>query len=184
MEKILATVVLVTLVITGYIVYKSRLENDTSLEDGSSWTASVVKSKPDPNIPVLVSTLSGSSSPKTIIKKPENKNKLNLNGTQYRLIEFNNSRVSLEKPYTILFNNGNISGRICNTYNGEYSINSNKLYATKIISTKMACVGEAQTLEDSLFKLVNEGALITQDREFLTLQSASGSTMVFNIYMD
>ena len=62
MEKILAAVVLITLLITGYIVYNSRYENSDFLEDGSSRAASVVKSRPDPSIPVLVSTLPAGAS--------------------------------------------------------------------------------------------------------------------------
>jgi hypothetical protein len=57
MSKIFSTIVLITIAIAGYIVYASQKDVENTLEDGSSYTANVARSRPDPQIPVEVSRL-------------------------------------------------------------------------------------------------------------------------------
>lgn len=57
MDKLFALIVIFTIALAGYIVYISSRNSGDVLENGSSYTANVVYSKPDPSIPVQVSTL-------------------------------------------------------------------------------------------------------------------------------
>lgn len=57
MSKLFTFIVLTTMLLAGYIVYVSQRDTENVLEDGSSYTANVARSRPDPQIPVEVSRL-------------------------------------------------------------------------------------------------------------------------------
>lgn len=55
------------------------------------------------------------------------------------------------------FNETQISGRMCNIYNGKYLSNGMMFVALDVISTKMACVGDVGTIENAFFDGLRNG---------------------------
>lgn len=103
----------------------------------------------------------------------------NLNNHTYRLTSYNGATIASDQNYTLVFNDGKISAKFCNTMNGSYSLKSGVVSAS-LMSTLMACSdANLMTMESSFGAALQEGVTITGDKDTLTLKSKTGTTFVF-----
>lgn len=104
------------------------------------------------------------------------KEKIELNGKYWKLVELNNLPVKPEnrEPFVTFYNdenrvNGNNS---CNTFNGKYEIdNGNKIKFSQFMMTRMACIDNniedkfMKTLEVTESYILSADALVFRDSE-------------------
>ncbi|ACK67728.1 protein of unknown function DUF306 Meta and HslJ [Rippkaea orientalis PCC 8801] len=81
-----------------------------------------------------------------------------LDGTQWQLVDWNESLTLGDKPITLAFDEKAISGSTgCNRYNAGYQMTEDTLILSPIASTRMACP-EPLMNQESVFLKVLEGA--------------------------
>ena len=69
------------------------------------------------------------------------------------ITEFKNGAISLN------FSTDRISGRVCNSYGGDYTFNGFSVMAEQVAATKMACLeGNVMLVEDAFFATLGSGA--------------------------
>lgn len=76
-----------------------------------------------------------------------------LANTQWTVWQVNGRPVRTERPLTVNFTADRVEGKVCNGYGGDYRMTGNQLTVGRVMSTRMACIGPAQTAETVLFRL-------------------------------
>lgn len=69
-----------------------------------------------------------------------------LAGTKWNIQSFDDKSAT---GATISFENDTLSARVCNIFNGSYSVADNKFLVGPMMSTKMACMGDLATYESA-----------------------------------
>ena len=83
-----------------------------------------------------------------------------LNGSNWRIAAVGGGPVSLPRPATIAFDEDRVSGSAgCNRFSGRYSIQAGRLSAPRLTMTRMACTGDAGSVEAALTDLLNESVM-------------------------
>lgn len=99
-----------------------------------------------------------------------------LDGREFGLRSLNGEAVNGE--YLIIFGDGKLSTKFCNTINGSYSIDDNGKMSGTLISTLMACLdGESSKLEP---KFAIDGATVKVDGDSFTLTTKNNDIFVWH----
>jgi heat shock protein HslJ len=76
----------------------------------------------------------------------------------------------------ISFDEGAVSGMICNSFNGAYSIDEQgRMFAKNIAATKKYCEGDLMTAETEFFKALDKGVTVASTEDGVTLTSEQGT---------
>lgn len=99
-----------------------------------------------------------------------------LDGTSWRVANIDGTRARFS---TIAFAEGRLSGRACNSFNGTYRVEGDRLIPGPIMSTKMACEGPRNTEEAALLGALR-GPLTIRERDNgrMVLVGANGKRIV------
>ena len=93
---------------------------------------------------------------------------------RYELVTFNNEAVPVAGDVAIEIafgENMHVSGKACNRFNGNSSIENGVLKAPHLASTRMFCAEEkVNQLETALFGMLSTGAKVTIDGDKLILR--------------
>lgn len=75
-----------------------------------------------------------------------------------------------------------LSGRICNSYSGQFEVKGDTLTARNVASTMMLCVDESlNRLEGTLHQMLNKGVKVEAKGRTLTL-TGDGHELVFELF--
>lgn len=109
---------------------------------------------------------------------------VDLDGTQYRLMSFNEYTFADETAYTVSFKNNDISAKFCNGLGGNYSTKGNFIQSSTLVSTMMYCETPEKLMdaEQAFTKMMKAGAEYTMGDGTLTIQKP-GTTFVFTSRM-
>lgn len=108
--------------------------------------------------------------------KPENP----LVGSDWMLVALDGSPVAADSKASLTFAsqtsvNGNGG---CNNFVGGVTLAGDSLAFGNLASTRMACMGEAMTLETRYFEALSQVTSYQQEGDRLLLMGASGSVLV------
>ena len=100
-----------------------------------------------------------------------------LEGTHWRVAAIDGRQTPVDGEYRIEFSGGRISGRFgCNRWGGTYAVAGETLTSSQIISTKMACLGQAMMFETQGLSVLNQPVRLALARgQKLTLTNGAGS---------
>lgn len=132
----------------------------------------------------LVSALSNAG---TVQKTTEtNTSVTEIKGSEFRLVSFNDTQISQDQNFTLTFGDEYLSAGFCNTMNGAYSIQDNKITASQLISTLMFCgtPDNLMDMEASFGRIMSEGVVFSFENSELTLIGADGTTMKYVLFLD
>mgnify|MGYP001559244649 CR=1 FL=1 len=171
MDKLFVSIVLITALIAGYIVYDTS--KDVGIEmDRQMQTAGAIWNKATAT-PVVVESSDTEKPAQTqgeTLKKTPNGN--------YVITQVNGKRVGDDSKYTLLITDTKISGRICNSFSGSYSLSGNIIVSGPLASTKMACIGEAGDYENIFFLAITSKPAFQDQNDQMTL-TGGGNILVF-----
>ena len=163
------SIVLLTALIAGYIVYDTSKDVEIEM-DMQAMAVSAFSSKATTSQAVL--EVAAPNNPETTTLKTTKK----LNGN-YILSGVNGKNITTD-TYTLLVTDTKISGRICNSFFGEYVLKGNVVEASPLASTKMACLGDPGEYENIFFRLISSKPVFENRDEQMTL-TAGNTSMVF-----
>ncbi|CAK9885242.1 MAG: Heat shock protein HslJ [Candidatus Erwinia impunctatus] len=104
-----------------------------------------------------------------------------LAGRHFELSQADGQRVSepARVPEIAFDDTLRVSGAVCNRFFGQGKISEGKLLVPQLASTKMLCSSEQlNQWENTLSNLLMEGAVVTLDKQTLTL-SGNGHTFIY-----
>jgi heat shock protein HslJ len=84
------------------------------------------------------------------------------------------------RPATILFEEGRYIISACNTMTGKYKVEQNIIGGIPGISTRKACLPDAQALDEALLKAINANHSFEITGTKLTIMDDDGGTFVFS----
>jgi putative lipoprotein len=134
----------------------------------------------DMAVPVITDTSATTSGINLILKRvPDNYSEpvaiptAKLEGTMFTLISYNDIPASLNN--TVLFNDGKVHAKFCNTLNGEYTQEGFVLNSPNMISTMMFCESPEYLMqaESAFAKIFASGANMTLSENTLILENGS-----------
>jgi heat shock protein HslJ len=101
-----------------------------------------------------------------------------LDGSAWRIVSVDGVRVATARPTSIRFSNGRVEGNAgCNSFGGAYRQAGIRLETTRIISTKMACIGPGMQIEGKVFGILTGPSQLTYNRDATLTISGGGSRM-------
>ena len=100
------------------------------------------------------------------------------NGT-WSIITYNNQEIS-KSSYTMQIDGNRISGKICNSFGGDFTVNDNLLKTSKMMGTLMACSPNVMEIEGGIMTALNSGVIVTMDGKNLTMTSSSGTVFALS----
>jgi heat shock protein HslJ len=104
-----------------------------------------------------------------------------LDGTSWRLVTLGGAALVPGTEITATFADGEVSGKSCNTYGGEYQVSGEKLTITRVFMTEMACLDPQGIMEQetAYLELLTgaQGFEISAGR--LSIQGTGGEELVF-----
>jgi len=101
-----------------------------------------------------------------------------LDGSAWRIVSVDGVRVATARPTSIRFSNNRVEGNAgCNSFGGEYRQIGVRLETTRIISTKMACVGPGMQIEGKVFRILSGPSQLTYNRDATLTISGGGGRM-------
>lgn len=169
------SIVLLTALIAGYIVYDTS--KDVGVEiDKQAQTANVIWNRATTTS--VVTEVSDTEKPETVKGITTKKN---INGN-YILVEVNGKKVEGGDKYTLLVTDTKISGRICNSFSGGYTLAGNVLVAGPLGSTKMACGGEAGIYENIFFGMITTKPTFENMNDKMILTSGGDKVVFEHVY--
>ncbi len=163
------SIVLLTALIAGYIVYDTSKDVETEM-DMQAMAVGAFSSKATTSQTIL--EVAEKKNPET--GEPKINKKLNGN---YILSGVNGKNITTDM-YTLLVTDTKISGRICNSFFGEYVLTGNVVEASPLASTKMACPGDPGEYENIFFRLISAKPVFENRDGQMTL-TAGNTSMVF-----
>jgi heat shock protein HslJ len=119
------------------IFFASRSEAPTT-----QVTAPEVKTTPVTPTKTKVTTGTGSTSVPPTDYNHVVISKYALDGKSFRIAQFDNTVIPAEETYTVAFNDGKMTAKICNTISGPYTETTGTLTA-KLMKTTMGCSSPA-----------------------------------------
>jgi putative lipoprotein len=134
----------------------------------------------DTVVPVITDTSATMSDINLILKRvPDNYSEpvaiptAKLEGTMFTLISYNG--IPASENNTVLFQNGTVSAKFCNTLNGEYTQEGYVLNSPNMISTMMFCESPEYLMqaESAFAKIFASGANMTLSENTLILENGS-----------
>ncbi len=102
---------------------------------------------------------------------PAPPNAISLAGTQWNLKTLGSQAINTERPPTLNFDASRLSGFAgCNQFFGNYTGSTDGVFSTSAIgSTKMACIGAGDQLEQQFFAQLEKASQYALTREQLHL---------------
>lgn len=99
-----------------------------------------------------------------------------LEGTEFRLAQYNGVATPDDSAYTLVFQDGRLAARFCNQMGGDYTNSNGVITAPQLVSTLMFCESPAglMDMETGFSNTVAEGAVYTLEGDVLTITSADG----------
>jgi heat shock protein HslJ len=104
-----------------------------------------------------------------------------LEGTSWRLTTLAGASLIPGTEITATFEEGQVSGRACNSYGGKYQVSGDRLTISEVFATEMACVDPQGVIEQEQVYL----RLLTGAQSFsltggrLSILTASGEELTF-----
>ncbi|HVI98667.1 MAG TPA: META domain-containing protein [Sphingomonas sp.] len=99
-----------------------------------------------------------------------------LAGTSWTIEAIDGRPVRLDRPTNIEFTRDRIQGRAgCNSFGGGYEERRGTLITSQVVSTKMACPGNAMQIENRFFEIIGAPATLQRRDRRLTVSSRKGS---------
>ena len=101
-----------------------------------------------------------------------------LDGSAWRIVSVDGMPAATARPTSIRFSNGRVEGNAgCNGFGGAYRQAGVRLETTRIISTKMACVGPGMAIEGKVFTILSGPSQLAYNRDGTLTISGGGSRM-------
>jgi uncharacterized membrane protein len=101
-----------------------------------------------------------------------------LEGSAWRIVSVDGMRADTARPTSIHFSNGRVEGNAgCNSFGGTYRQAGIRLETTRIISTKMACVGPGMAIEGKVFSILTGSSQLIYNRDATLTITSGGSRM-------
>lgn len=79
----------------------------------------------------------------------------------------------------LIFDEGRVAGRICNTFSGVLTLENGRIEADQVVSTKMACEDGLMQAEYAFFQGLASGMAYEIVEDYLRLQDAAGNVFLF-----
>ncbi|HUW13979.1 MAG TPA: META domain-containing protein [Anaerolineae bacterium] len=104
-----------------------------------------------------------------------------LNGTSWRLTMLDGASLVPGTEITATFEDGEVSGKACNTYGGEYQVSGDKLTITRVFWTEMACLDPQGIMEQetAYLKLLTTAQSFELAAGRLLIVGAGGEELAF-----
>jgi heat shock protein HslJ len=104
-----------------------------------------------------------------------------IDGSIYRMVTYKGIETPPDSKYTISFDNGYISAKICNSMSGSYYVEGILLKAGNLVSTKMYCTTPpgVMEVETTLDTMLTFGVNMYVSPNKVTLVNSQGIIMVF-----
>jgi heat shock protein HslJ len=83
------------------------------------------------------------------------------------------------QDYTLVIADGQVRGKICNSFSGLATAQDGKVASPGLASTKMACVPDVMEVETALFSALTAGADYRASADGLILMGGAGTLFVF-----
>lgn len=85
-----------------------------------------------------------------------------------------------DNPVTLAFTADQVSGKACNTFRGEYTLEGDQIKIGPLMSTRMACLSEELTAQENLvLELLQAATTVTSHYGVLTLTAPDGRGLQF-----
>lgn len=106
-----------------------------------------------------------------------------LDGLSFRITSYDAFTIPTDENYTVSFQRGALTARICNGISGPYTTKGGIITATRLMSTKMACSApkDVSAVEQIFGTTLSQPATYTFVNNVLTI-SGSAHTLVFNLF--
>ena len=106
-----------------------------------------------------------------------------LNGLIFRMTTYNGTTLSQDIRYTMTFDNGKLSAKLCNSMSGNFVLDGSLLKVSNFLSTLMACTtpSNAMKIESDFVSMLNSGATIYNYKtgNSIILSHPNGTVMAF-----
>jgi heat shock protein HslJ len=104
-----------------------------------------------------------------------------LDGSVFRMVSYKGVETPADSKYTISFDAGKVSAKVCNSMSGNYSLDVDLLKVGNLVSTQMYCTAPAgvMDIETDLGNMLTFGTKMYIGPNKLTLVSKEGVVMVF-----
>jgi putative lipoprotein len=175
MDRLFITIVLLTALIAGYVVYDTS--KDVGIEmDKQAQAASAVWSKASSTGVSIKTdeTQKPIDEAVSLVRKDPKGN--------YILSSVNGQVVEVGDRYTLLITGSKLSGRICNSFSGGYTTKGSNIEVGPLATTKMACIGEAGTFEEIFFKVIGSNPKFVNQEGQMTLMSGTDTLVFTHVY--
>jgi len=104
-----------------------------------------------------------------------------LDGTSWRLVTLGGAALVPGTEITATFEDGEVGGKACNTYGGEYQVSGDKLTITRVFWTEMACLDPQGIMEQetAYLKLLTTAQSFKLTAGRLLIVGAGGEELTF-----
>lgn len=103
-----------------------------------------------------------------------------LQNSNWTILSLDGQPVRTSRPTRISFADGRLSGNAgCNRINGSYVVRGGALVASRVVSTRMACLGGGMVTERKFLTIIASTAKLTLvDDKTITLTSSGGTAVL------
>jgi heat shock protein HslJ len=104
-----------------------------------------------------------------------------LDGTSWRLTMLDGASLVPGTEITATFEDGEVSGKACNIYGGQYQVSGDKLTITRVFWTEMACMDPQGIMEQetAFFNLLTSAQSFKLTAGRLLIVGAGGEELAF-----
>jgi heat shock protein HslJ len=104
-----------------------------------------------------------------------------LNGTSWQVTTLSGASLVPGTEITATFEDGEVSGKACNNYGGEYQVSGDKLTITRVFWTEMACLDPQGIMEQetAYLKLLTTAQSFKLTAGRLLIVGAGGEELAF-----
>jgi heat shock protein HslJ len=104
-------------------------------------------------------------------------NARSLAGTQWTIASINGAAPAAQRKTEMRFTADRVSGNAgCNSFGGSYTFADGVMTTTRLVSTKMACLGPGMAQEDAVFKILARPVTVSWQADgSLTLSDDAGT---------
>jgi heat shock protein HslJ len=177
MDKLFITIVLLTALIAGYIVYDTSKEVGTEMDKQAQTASAVWNKASSAGIPIKSQEVQKPTEDGNDVAPASKTPKGN-----YILSSVNGQSVEGGDKYTLLVTESKLSGRICNSFSGSYTTDGSNIEAGPLAATKMACIGEAGTFEEIFFKVIGSNPVFINQEGQMTMASGVNTIVFTHVY--
>ncbi len=185
-KKYLGVGVLIIVIILVAVLSGKDKNGESQLSSTNGATNTPQKTVPKTSTAPKPSTPTTSTKPAgtTVTPAPSISAPKNIEGSVFRLTNYNGTVIPTTEKYTLYFENGSLSAKFCNNLGGEYVLDKdkNEIVVRNLVSTQMYC-GEPSNLmpiESAFGSMIGRPTKISQYGNNLMLNDTLGNTFIFS----